>query len=181
MKQLDETSFDRPIPGMGMTHELGARPWQTPPTYVTVDEAADYYIEKMSSPEFKNKLLEVMAMNVPLTTVANTMQLASVMEGLHTVDVGMLMIPILVEVMALIGDSADVDYVTGMDMQKEARPSMLNKIIEDMKAEIGESEDMDEGMTMQQVQQEEPMPTEQPQEEAMPTEEEPKGLMARRG
>ena len=34
---------------------------------------------------------------------------------------------------------------------------------------------------MQQVQQEEPMPTEQPQEEAMPTEEEPKGLMARRG
>ena len=154
MKQLDETSFDRPIPGMGMTHELGARPWQTPPTYVTVDEAADYYIEKMSSPEFKNKLLDVMAMNVPLTTVANTMQLASVMEGLHTVDVGMLMIPILVEVMAL---------------------------IEDMKAEIGESEDMDEGMTMQQVQQEEPMPTEQPQEEAMPTEEEPKGLMARRG
>ena len=176
MKQLDETSFDRPIPGMGMTHELGARPWQTPPTYVTVDEAADYYVEKMSSPEFRDKLLDVMAMNVPLTTVANTMQLASVMEGLHTVDVGMLMIPILVEVMALIGDSADVDYVTGMDMQKEARPSMLNKIIEDVKAEMGESEDMDEGMATQQ------MPTEQPQEEeVMPTEEEPKGLMARRG
>jgi len=180
MKQLDETSFDRPIPGMGMTHELGARPWQTPPTYVTVDEAADYYIEKMSSPEFKNKLLDVMAMNVPLTTVANTMQLASVMEGLHTVDVGMIMIPILVEVMALIGDSADVDYVTGMDTKKEARPSMINKIIEDMKSEIGDVEDMDEGMEMQQPQEEaEAMPTEETQEE-MPMEQ-PKGLMARRG
>lgn len=180
MKQLDETSFDRPIPGMGMTHELGARPWQTPPTYVTVDEAADYYIEKMSSPEFKNKLLDVMAMNVPLTTVANTMQLSSVMEGLHTVDVGMMMIPILVEVMALIGDSADVDYVTGMDAKKEARPSMINKIIEDMKSEIGDVEDMDEGMEMQQPQQEaEAMPTEETQEE-MPMEQ-PKGLMARRG
>ena len=179
MKQLDETSFDRPIPGMGMTHELGARPWQTPPTYVTVDEAADYYIEKMSSPEFKNKLLDVMAMNVPLTTVANTMQLSSVMEGLHTVDVGMMMIPILVEVMALIGDSADVDYVTGMDAKKEARPSMINKIIEDMKSEIGDVEDMDEGMEMQQPQQEaEAMPTEETQEE-MPMEQ-PKGLMARR-
>lgn len=179
MKQLDETSFDRPIPGMGMTHELGARPWQTPPTYVTVDEAADYYIEKMSSPEFKNKLLDVMAMNVPLTTVANTMQLSSVMEGLHTVDVGMMMIPILVEVMALIGDSADVDYVTGMDAKKEARPSMINKIIEDMKSEIGDVEDMDEGMEMQQPQEEaEAMPTEETQEE-MPMEQ-PKGLMARR-
>ena len=180
MKQLDETSFDRPIPGMGMTHELGARPWQTPPTYTTIDEAADYYIEKMSSPEFKNKLLDVMAMNVPLTTVANTMQLSSVMEGLHTVDVGMRMIPILVEVMALIGDSADVDYVTGMDAKKEARPSMINKIIEDMKSEIGDVEDMDEGMEMQQPQEEaEAMPTEETQEE-MPMEQ-PKGLMARRG
>jgi len=180
MKQLDETSFDRPIPGMGMTHELGARPWQTPPTYTTIDEAADYYIEKMSSPEFKNKLLDVMAMKVPLTTVANTMQLSSVMEGLHTVDVGMMMIPILVEVMALIGDSADVDYVTGMDAKKEARPSMINKIIEDMKSEIGDVEDMDEGMEMQQPQEEvEAMPTEETQEE-MPMEQ-PKGLMARRG
>tara|TARA_R110001606_G_scaffold162698_2_gene306808 strand:- start:440 stop:982 length:543 start_codon:yes stop_codon:yes gene_type:complete len=179
MKQLDETSFDRPIPGMGMTHELGARPWQTPPTYTTIDEAADYYIEKMSSPEFKNKLLDVMAMNVPLTTVANTMQLSSVMEGLHTVDVGMMMIPILVEVMALIGDSADIDYVTGMDAKKEARPSMINKIIEDMKSEIGDVEDMDEGMEMQQPQEEtEAMPTEETQEE-MPMEQ-PKGLMARR-
>jgi len=179
MKQLDETSFDRPIPGMGMTHELGARPWQTPPTYTTIDEAADYYIEKMSSAEFKNKLLDVMAMNVPLTTVANTMQLSSVMEGLHTVDVGMMMIPILVEVMALIGDSADVDYVTGMDAKKEARPSMINKIIEDMKSEIGDVEDMDEGMEMQQPQEEtEAMPTEETQEE-MPMEQ-PKGLMARR-
>jgi len=180
MKQLDETSFDRPIPGMGMTHELGARPWQTPPTYTTIDEAADYYIEKMSSTEFKNKLLDVMAMKVPLTTVANTMQLSSVMEGLHTVDVGMMMIPILVEVMALIGDSADVDYVTGMDAKKEARPSMINKIIEDMKSEIGDVEDMDEGMEMQQPQEEvEAMPTEETQEE-MPMEQ-PKGLMARRG
>ena len=180
MKQLDETSFYRPIPGMGMTNELCARPWHTPPTYTTIDEAADYYIEKMSSPEFKNKLLDVMAMNVPLTTVANTMQLSSVMEGLHTVDVGMMMIPILVEVMALIGDSADVDYVTGMDAKKEARPSMINKIIEDMKSEIGDVEDMDEGMEMQQPQEEaEAMPTEETQEE-MPMEQ-PKGLMARRG
>ena len=176
MKQLDETSFDRPIPGMGMTHELGARPWQTPPTYTTIDEAADYYIEKMSSPEFKNKLLDVMAMNVPLTTLANTMQLGSVMEGLHTVDVGMLMIPILVETMVLIADASDVKYVSGMEGTKSDRPAMNNRIIEEMKAERGNSEEMDEGMSMQE---EETMPTEEPMEEEMPMEQ-PKGLMARR-
>ena len=35
---LKEQSFDAPIPGMSMTHELGARPWQSPPQYSTVDE-----------------------------------------------------------------------------------------------------------------------------------------------
>ena len=176
MKQLDDTTFDRPIPGMGMTHELGARPWQQPPTYSTVEEASDFYIERMSNPEFKEQLLDVIQMQIPLTTLANTIQLGSVMEGLHTVDVGMLMIPILVETMVLIADASDVKYVSGMEGTKSDRPAMNNRIIEEMKAERGNSEEMDEGMSMQE---EETMPTEEPMEEEMPMEQ-PKGLMARR-
>ena len=172
MNQFDETSFDAPIPGMGMTHELGARPWQTPPTYTTVEETSDYYIERMSNPAFKEQLLDVMEMKIPLTTLANTIQLGSVMEGLHTVDVGMLMIPILVETMALIGDSSDIDYVTGMDDVKADRPAMSNRIVEELKSEQGNTEDtpMEEEMPME----EEPV-----MEEEMPMEQ-PKGLMARR-
>ena len=173
MKQLDNTTFDRPIPGMSMTHELGARPWQTPPTYATVEEAADYYIERMANPDFKDQLIDIMEMKIPLTTLANTIQLGSVMEGIHTVDVGMLMIPILVETMMLIGDNADVDYVTGMEGGKPARPAMIDKIINNVKSKQMESEDMPIEETM-----EEPI---QEQEEDMPMEEEPKGLMARRG
>jgi len=174
MNQLDDTTFDRPIPGMGMTAELGGRPWQTPPTYTTVEEASDYYVERMSNPAFREQLIDVMEMKIPLTTLANTIQLASVMEGLHSVDVGMLMIPILVETMMLIGDSADVKYVTGMEESKGERPAMINKIVNDIKLKQGEEEDMP-------VEQEEIMPTEESVEEEMPMEEEPKGLMARRG
>jgi len=177
MKQLDDTTFDRPIPGMSMTHELGARPWQTPPTYSTVEETSDYYIERMSNPAFKEQLLDVMEMQIPLTTLANTIQLGSVMEGLHSVDVGMLMIPILVETMMLIGDASNIKYVTGMEESKSDRPAMNNRIIEEMKAERGNLEDMDEGMPMRQTDE---IPTEEPVEEEMPMEE-PKGLMARRG
>ena len=174
MKQLDNTTFDRPIPGMSMTHELGARPWQTPPTYATVEEAADYYIERMANPDFRDQLLDIMEMKIPLTTLANTIQLGSVMEGIHTVDVGMLMIPILVETMMLIGDNADADYVTGMEGGKPARPAMIDKIINNVKSKQMESEDMP-------IEEEEIMPTEESVEEEMPMEEEPKGLMARRG
>ena len=172
MNQLDDTTFDRPIPGMGMTAELGGRPWQTPPTYTTVEEASDYYVERMSNPAFREQLIDVMEMKIPLTTLANTIQLASVMEGLHSVDVGMLMIPILVETMMLIGDSAEVKYVTGMEESKGERPAMINKIINDMKMKQGEDEDMPMEEAIEEPMQE---------DEDMPMEEEPKGLMARRG
>lgn len=168
MNQLDNTSFDRPIPGMSMTHEVGARPWQTPPTYTTVEEAAEYYTERMSNPAFREQLIDIMEMGIPLTTLANTIQLASVMEGLHSVDVGMLMIPILVETMMLIGDSAEVKYVTGMEETRGERPAMVEKILNNIKNTKG----VDPNVSIEET-------MEEPQE--MPMDEEPKGLMARRG
>ena len=130
-----EQSFDRPIPGMAMTHEVGARPWQTPPSLVTVEEATNYYIERMGTDQFKAQLIDVMEMGVPLTTLANTIQLASVMEGMHTVDIGMLMIPIIVEIMITIADSANVEYQTGMEGMENERGTVANRIISDIMKE----------------------------------------------
>ena len=115
-----EQSFDRPIPGMGMTHEVGARPWQNPPTYTTVEEAVNYYVERMSTDQFRDQLIDVMEMGIPLTTMANTIQLASVMVGVHTVDVGMMLLPILVELLKSMGDASNVQYVTGMEKTEGA-------------------------------------------------------------
>ena len=44
----DELMFDAPIPGMGMTHEVGGRPWQTPPQHNTVEEALEIPSNEMS-------------------------------------------------------------------------------------------------------------------------------------
>jgi hypothetical protein len=57
---LNEKSFDAPIPGMSMTAELGARPWQSPPQYATVDDAIEYYLDRMASEEFLDQLTDVM-------------------------------------------------------------------------------------------------------------------------
>jgi len=163
-----EQSFDRPIPGMAMTHEVGARPWQTPPSLVTVEEATNYYIERMGTDQFKAQLIDVMEMGVPLTTLANTIQLASVMEGMHTVDIGMLMIPIIVEIMITIADSANVEYQTGMEGMENERGTVANRIISDiMKEKSITQEDMPVEETEKMTQEEQPQ-------------EEPMGLMSRR-
>jgi hypothetical protein len=161
---MAEPLFDAPIPGQSLTAELGGRPWQSPAQYPTVDEAIEYYMSRMATDEFADSLLEVMEMGIPLTTMANTIQMSSVMEGKHSVDVGMLVMPMLIEMMMLIGDSAGVEYDNGLTELKDdtTKDAVLDNVRRKLKEKIGEKEETPE--------------VEDVEEEI----EEPTGLMARR-
>ena len=54
---MAEELFDAPIPGISLTHELGARPWQQPAQFPTVDEAIEYYMNSMATEEFMDQIL----------------------------------------------------------------------------------------------------------------------------
>jgi hypothetical protein len=94
------------------------------------------------------------------------LQLASVMEGKHSIDVGILIMPVLIELLELIATNAKVDYNKGTELKDtdEISEVKMSKIINRMKAK--DDEDME-------------MPVEEPQEEEM-EEDMPTGLMARR-
>ena len=119
MLEKEEPQIDAPIPGMSMTAPMGGRPWLKPPQFATVEQALEFYFAKLADREFVPDLLTIIELGVPLTTIANSFQLASVMEGKHTVDVGILVIPVLVEMMMAIAEANDVEYVSGMDREKE--------------------------------------------------------------
>ena len=156
--------LDAPIPGMSLTHELGARPWQQPSQFSTVDEAIEYYMANMTSEEYMEQLIDILEMGVPVTSIANSMQLASVMEGKHTVDVGMLVVPLIMELIMMLGDSAGIEYETGLQNpdKNKARDSQLAKYAMKYKKTLSEVD------TKEMVE----SPTE---EDSQPT-----GLMARR-
>jgi hypothetical protein len=118
---LEEPTFDAPIPGMSLTHELGARPWQQPHQFPDVESAVDYYMARMTSEEFIDQLIDILEMGVPVTVVANTMQLANVMEGKHSIDVSMLITPLLIELMMMLAESAGIEYDSGLMKQAVLR------------------------------------------------------------
>ena len=160
--------MDSPIPGMGMTAPLGGRPWQQPPQMATVEEAMSYYIKKLEDPDFAPELLTVIELGVPLTTLANTMQLSSVMEGKHSIDVGMLVIPILVELMSNMAEANQVPFKSGMEREDQgispATIALARK----------------KGRLKSMQQQDDTPPPAQPEQTEQPTEQPPMGLMARR-
>ena len=103
-------------------------------------------------------------------TIANAMQSAGVMEGKHTLDVGILIMPVLIETMAYLAEEADVEYTAGSNVEvgsdKPSQPAValaLAKVREEQGQEPVE----------------EPMPEETEQME-MELEPPTGGLMSRR-
>ena len=158
---IQQPSLDAPIPGEGLTHELGDRPWQKPAQLTNVDEVMPFYREKILDEEFIPQLLQVIELGIPLTTIANAMQSAAVMEGVHSIDVGVLMLPIVVELLKFVAEKNDVKYVTGME-KREAAPN----------------DEMITALAMKEMGEEKDMP-EEPAEEEPVEEPQPRGLMAR--
>jgi|TARA_R110001592_G_scaffold32331_1_gene113409 hypothetical protein len=145
-----EQRFEAPIAGMAMTHEVGARPWQQPAQYTSVEEALQYYLPRMQDDAFTDSLINVIEMGMPLTTLANTIQLAGVMDGRHNIDVGILIMPVLIEMMQLVAEAEGVKYVTGMErnIEGETKDSDVSAALATLKDDLGNN-DMDEQETQE--------------------------------
>ena len=151
-----DPSFQAAVPGSGLTSEPGSRAYKNPPQYSTVDDAMNYYVTRLASDEVADQIVSVLDMGVPVTELANIMQMHGVMEGKHTLDMSMLMLPVLMEIIALIGDTANIDYNMGtqkedperaddhivqaakMKMQKELVDKTLDGFSKDKKTEMPE-------------------------------------------
>ena len=151
MRDVDQVSLSRPVPGQSLTHEVRARPWQNPPQFNTVEESMDWYLERFNNPDLVQEIIES---GVPISTIANSMQLGAVLQGVHSIDVGVLIVPIIMEILRTLAEKTDTKYVIGDEPEETDRPSdavldsALNKIksveVEDMPEEEQVEEDVDE-------------------------------------
>ncbi len=156
--------LDAPIAGMSLTHELGDRPWQTPPKAVTVGEAMETYLPAFESEEVVPQIINVLESGIPVTTIAESTMLGGVMEGRHTIDVGILVMPVLMEIMKHLAEKTETKYVMGDEPSESDRPSdaVIQGAINSL--EEGEEVDLDEDTIKEEEE----------------IQEEPMGLMARR-
>jgi hypothetical protein len=168
--EMPQLAFDAPIAGQSLTAGPGDRPWRNPPQFATPEDALEFYIPKLLDPQYSDKLLDILEMGTPITVIANALQSVMVMEGKHSLDVGMLVMPVLVELIEIIAMNANIDYVKGTDSssadEEKLSEEKITKVIAKLKLEDGEK-------MIENVEKE--MPKGEEIEE-----EEPKGLMARR-
>jgi len=175
MADMQEPLLDAPIAGQSLTAELGGRPWQQPPQYATVEQAIQYHVPRLINPEVLDDIMNVIETGIPLTLIAQSLQGGAVMQGKHSVDVGILITPVLMETLAYLAEEQGVEYNMGTELQTDDTPSesaiaLALKKLRKEREKLGETPAIEEPSV-------EPMP-----EETMEMEEPPQegGLMSRR-
>ena len=118
--QNPEQLLQAPIPGMSLTVEPGSVPWEQPPKYTTIQEVADYYVDSITSnTDLISGALDAMEGKVPLKTIADYLMTMNVMKGMHTVDVGFIVLPIITELLSTYADLEGIKtYLTQDDFMK---------------------------------------------------------------
>ena len=138
----NEMFLTAPVPGQSLTVEPGSVPWEQPPQYVTVDDVASFYSDKLDNAEAIFELMSLLEKGTPILTIVNTMIKASIMKGYHTVDTGFLVTPIIGEIIKTLADLNDVPYkVSAEDVAKErtVSPAIIKQLIDEAKKKVEKS------------------------------------------
>jgi hypothetical protein len=173
------TRLRAPIPGQSLTDEPRGYAWERPPEFNTPEEALKFYIPKITENETMQDILLALENGFPLSTLVKGIYMNGVMDGKHSIDVGLLIAPVLHEIILSTAKRYRVpvkELPVSPQKQKELRESnrMSAAVERELETGLREDESSEESMVSTDEGAENA-----PQEQEETQKEEPKGLMSR--
>jgi hypothetical protein len=116
VSDLSPADIIRPVPpGISWTAPPKGRPWTNPPKLVKVNDIAQGYIDNLSSASVMNSMLDVIDTKVPLASMAEAIMLSGVNKGIHTIDAGILVMPVIIEMLKTVAELQGSEYTIFAD------------------------------------------------------------------
>ena len=176
------TMFDRPIPGQSLTSTPKNAPYERPPEVVDPEQALQIHLDHLTNPDRMEDAMFYLEMGIDLVTLVEGILRSAVMEGIHTVDVSLIIAPVIHEYIKSTADLLGVEYDEGFENKKGKERQgyvrnaalaerKMRKMGVEPKALVSQMEAPSAEPEMMMPEEEEPM---------MMAEEQPTGLMARR-
>jgi len=163
-------TFERPIPGQSLTAEPKSQAFERPPEIIDPIEALDAHIDNLAKEGAMEDALYFLEFGVDLVTLVQGILRGAVMEGIHSIDVSLIIAPVLHEHIKGFAEAAKLDYDEGFE-NEEGKKALAYK------RDVARAKEM-----MKKLKEEEgEAPTPEPMEEPEVQEQEPvkTGLMAR--
>ena len=180
--------FSAPIPGQSLTSEPKNSPWENPPLMTDPEEALLWHIEQFENPEKVKGVGGLLILGLDLVTLTEGILRSAVAKGQHSIDISLIIAPIVHEYLKGIADASGIEYVEGLEDEDEMDLSVVEmslrereakKILKDIKS--NKDIDISSMKDLADDTEEEPMPD---MKELMlpvePQEEKSMGLMTRR-
>ena len=183
--------LNAPIPGQSLTDSPKTYPWESPPEIVDPREAIKFHLDGLTSPEALDNIVEMLQLGVPVKAITQTALTTAQMEGIHSIDVSLIIGGVINEELISIAEEAGVDYKMGDEpdeaeverKEEQETVALLRRKLDATKEEDAGTELMRQ--TADMMAQEEPIEGPAPemmdveeQEQEMPQMQQ-RGLMAR--
>ena len=99
-----------PIPGQSLTDEPNNFAWERPPEISDPDEAVVFHLDRLSEKPIVDSVLHLMQMGFPVDVLTRSILTGAVGSGMHSIDVSMLIAPVIEEQLVYMGNTAGVKF-----------------------------------------------------------------------
>tara|TARA_B100000780_G_C20932199_1_gene371616 strand:- start:212 stop:745 length:534 start_codon:yes stop_codon:yes gene_type:complete len=174
--------FSAPIPGQSLTSEPKNSSWENPPEITEPEEALLWHLEQFDKPKKVEAVAGLVGLGLDIVTMTEGLLRSAVAEGRHSIDVSLIIAPVIHEFLKGLADATGMDYDEGLEdddsnidletIRLSLREEEAAEVLKEIKA--GGKPNLSTLKIAEAPMEEEPMPDmELPQEKTM-------GLMTRR-
>ena len=109
MEKTFEKIISGPTPGESLTKEPGAAKYEKPPQYAEVDDAIASVVNNLTKPKNYAAFLDALDEGMPIEALVAPTVFGGFSEGKWTVDVALLMTPILTDLFTVLAHTEGKD------------------------------------------------------------------------
>ena len=125
MPDIESLEISSPIPWHSLSTEPRSRPWERPSKYSDPEDALEYYVKQLTIPESTASMMEILESGLPAANLVDSITLAGVMQGLHTIDVAIIISQALFDLVTGIAEQLDVKYKNGLSQDTYGEDDLL--------------------------------------------------------
>ena len=118
--------FSAPIPGQSLTAEPKSRPYERPPEITDPEDALRLHLTRLNNVERLDTAMMLLDKGVDVRSLTEGILRSAVAEGIHSIDVSLIIAPTVHEFISDVADEVGIEYKSGFekDEQEEDQKEM---------------------------------------------------------
>lgn len=164
--------FERPIPGQSLTAEPKGRPYERPPEISDPEEALRLHLTRLNDVDRMDSAMLLIQKGVDVRTLTEGLLRSAVAEGIHSIDVSLIIAPNVHEFISDVADELGIDYKTGFEPDEQEENAKEMSLVRKMLSGDIEGSSPEEDISPMREEQQTEMDLGEPEAA-------PRGLMSR--